>query len=61
MLAVPSVGSQIKAGKKNLPKGSQKTGNSNNPYGLSAEMVQWMKEAALQQLKGCRVKGHSLG
>ncbi|MCK5281556.1 MAG: hypothetical protein KAK04_23555, partial [Cyclobacteriaceae bacterium] len=32
-------------------------GNSGNPYGLSAEMIQWMKEATLNQLKGCRVKG----
>jgi len=31
--------------------------NSSNPYGLSAEKVQWMKEATLKQLKGCRVKG----
>jgi len=32
-------------------------GNSGNPYGLSAEKIQWMKEATLKQLKGCRVKG----
>jgi len=32
-------------------------GNSDNPYGLSAEKIQWMKEATLNQLKGCRVKG----
>lgn len=31
--------------------------NSGNPYGLSAEKIQWMKEATLNQLKGCRVKG----
>jgi glycogen debranching enzyme len=28
-----------------------------NPYGLQEEDVQWMKEATLQQLKGCRVLG----
>ena len=28
-----------------------------NPYGLSAEKVQWMKEATLKQLEGCRVEG----
>ncbi len=28
-----------------------------NPYGLSADEVQWMKEATLKQLKGCRVQG----
>lgn len=28
-----------------------------NPYGLSADKTQWMKEATLTQLKGCRVKG----
>jgi len=32
-------------------------GHSSNPYGLSAEKIQWMKEATLNQLKGCRVKG----
>ncbi len=32
--------------------------NKNNPYGLSEEKTQWMKEATLQQLKGCRVKAH---
>ncbi len=32
-------------------------GNSGNPYGLSAEKIQWMKEATLNQLKGCRVQG----
>ncbi len=31
--------------------------NSGNPYGLSEEKIQWMKEATLNQLKGCRVKG----
>jgi hypothetical protein len=32
-------------------------GNSGNPFGLSAEKVQWMKKATLKQLEGCRVKG----
>jgi hypothetical protein len=32
-------------------------GNSSNPFGLSVEKVQWMKEATLKQLEGCRVKG----
>ena len=32
-------------------------GDSGNPFGLSAEKVQWMKEATLKQLEGCRVKG----
>ncbi len=32
-------------------------GNSGNPFGLSAEKVQWMKKATLEQLEGCRVKG----
>ncbi len=36
--------------------GGQK-GNSGNPFGLSAEKVQWLKEATLKQLEGCRVKG----
>ena len=31
--------------------------NSVNAFGLSAEKVQWMKEATLKQLEGCRVKG----
>jgi hypothetical protein len=31
--------------------------NSTNPYGISSEKIQWMKEATLKQLKGCRVKG----
>jgi len=31
--------------------------NSGNPYGLSAEKVQWMREATLGQLEGCKVKG----
>jgi glycogen debranching enzyme len=33
------------------------TRHSGNPYGLSAEKIQWMKDATLNQLKGCRVKG----
>ncbi len=33
---------------------SQKTAN---PYELPLEEVQWMREATLQQLNGCRVKG----
>ena len=32
-------------------------GNSGNPFGLSTEKVEWMKEATLKQLEGCRVKG----
>jgi len=32
-------------------------GASVNPYGISAEKIQWMKEATLKQLNGCRVKG----
>ncbi|MDA0195219.1 MAG: hypothetical protein O2951_09270 [Bacteroidetes bacterium] len=28
-----------------------------NPYGLSNNDVEWMREATIQQLKGCRVKG----
>ena len=32
-------------------------GDPSNPYGLSAEKVEWMKEATLKQLKGCRVEG----
>ncbi len=31
--------------------------NSGNPFGLSIEKVQWMKEATFKQLEGCRVKG----
>lgn len=40
---------------ENPGKGSVKSGN---PYGISEETAQWMKEATLQQLKGCRVQGH---
>ena len=29
-----------------------------NPYDLSPKKAHWMKEATLQQLLGCRVKGH---
>ena len=32
-------------------------GDSGNPYGLSEEKVQWMKEATINQLEGCRVEG----
>ncbi len=35
----------------------EQNGNSGNPYGLSAEKIQWMKEATQKQLDGCRVKG----
>ena len=35
----------------------EQKGKSGNPYGISAEKIQWMKEATLKQLKGCRVKG----
>lgn len=28
-----------------------------NPYGLSEKDVEWMREATIQQLEGCRVKG----
>jgi hypothetical protein len=28
-----------------------------NPYGISDKDVKWMREATLQQLEGCRVKG----
>jgi len=28
-----------------------------NPYGISEKDVKWMHEAAIQQLKGCRVQG----
>jgi hypothetical protein len=31
--------------------------NSNNPYGLSNENIQWMREATLKQLEGCRIEG----
>ncbi len=30
-----------------------------NPYGLSEKDVEWMREATIQQLEGCRVKGAS--
>lgn len=35
----------------------EENGNSGNPYGLSAEKIQWMKEATLNQLNGSRVEG----
>ena len=28
-----------------------------NPYNLALDKVEWMKEATLKQLKGCRVEG----
>lgn len=28
-----------------------------NPYGLSDQDIKWMRDATIQQLKGCRVKG----
>lgn len=31
--------------------------SKNNPYGLSENQINWMREATIQQLKGCRVKG----
>ena len=31
--------------------------STGNPYGLSDRQVQWMKEATLKQLEGCRVEG----
>jgi len=37
-------------------------GNSSkqkNPYSLSEEDVQWMREATIQQLSGCRVEGEN--
>jgi hypothetical protein len=41
-----------------------KTGSSDgrslkkkNPYELSDQDTKWMREATIQQLKGCRVKG----
>ena len=36
----------------------EESNRQENPYGLSPEKAQWMKEATLQQLLGCRVKGH---
>ena len=32
-------------------------GKQDNPYGLSKKDIRWMREATIQQLKGCRVKG----
>jgi hypothetical protein len=40
-----------------FPQTGVEKGKSGNPYGLSAEKIQWMKEATLKQLEGCRVKG----
>lgn len=31
--------------------------NSNNPYGLSTENIQWMRQSTIKQLKGSRVQG----
>lgn len=31
--------------------------DSNNPYGISKEKVDWLKSATQKQLKGCRVQG----
>ena len=33
------------------------TDRVNNPYGLSDQQIDWMKEAAVKQLEGCRVEG----
>jgi len=40
-----------------LPQVDGRNNTSVNPYGLSEEQVQWMKEATLKQLEGCRIKG----
>ena len=37
------------------PEGQK--GYSSNPFGLTPEKVQWMKEATLKQMEGCRVQG----
>jgi hypothetical protein len=39
------------------PQGVAEISMSENPYGLSEEQIQWMKEATLKQLEGCRIKG----
>lgn len=44
-------------GKMGLVNGQGHAGVEKNQYGLSEEQVKWMKEATLQQLKGCRVQG----
>ena len=31
--------------------------SQNNPYGISEDQVNWMREATIKQLKGSRVKG----
>jgi hypothetical protein len=41
----------------NLAISQETKSKQNNPYGLSKEEVQWMREATIQQLKGCRVLG----
>jgi len=41
----------------NLAISQESTSKQKNPYGLSKKDVEWMREATIQQLKGCRVKG----
>lgn len=41
----------------NLANSQETMLKQKNPYGLSEEDVQWMREATIQQLKGCRVRG----
>jgi hypothetical protein len=41
----------------NLQLFQQDTLAQKNPYGLSKKDVEWMREATIQQLEGCRVKG----
>jgi hypothetical protein len=43
----------------NLQLFQQDTRAQKNPYGLSEKDVKWMREATIQQLEGCRVKGAS--
>ena len=43
-----STGNAIASPKKNV---------KSNPYGLSENLVKWMKESTIEQLKGSRVKG----
>lgn len=40
-----------------LPQVDGKNSAPDNLYGLSEEQIQWMKEATLKQLEGCRIKG----
>ena len=44
---------------ENLNSQKEKIENEakNNPYGISQEDVEWMRNATILQLKGCRVKG----